>query len=65
MIFHLMEKQAEMKLKKGRMLISFKCNCYSKYLFTYYTILNVQFQKKIHTHPTEGHCKFLGGGGGS
>ena len=24
----------------------------------------VQFQKKIHTHPMEGHWKFLGGGGG-
>ena len=22
---------------------------------------NVQFQKKIHTHPMEGHWKFLGG----
>ena len=25
---------------------------------------NVQFQKKIHTHPMEGHLKFQGGGGG-
>ena len=24
----------------------------------------MQFQKKIHTHPTEGHRKFLGEGGG-
>ena len=23
---------------------------------------NVQFQRKTHTHPMEGHCKFLGGG---
>ena len=26
-------------------------------------LCNVQFQKKIHTHPTEGHWKFLVGGG--
>ena len=25
--------------------------------------VNVWFQKKIHTHPIEGHWKFLGGGG--
>ena len=24
----------------------------------------MQFQKKKHTHPIEGHRKFLGGGGG-
>ena len=29
----------------------------------YAPLSNVQLQKKIHTHPMEGHQKFLGGGG--
>ena len=26
-------------------------------------VINVKFQKKIHTHPKEGYWEFLGGGG--
>ena len=29
-----------------------------------FSMLTVQFQKKIHTHAMEGHWKFIGGGEG-
>ena len=35
---------------------------YVKFIALFLT-KNVWFEKKIHTHPMEGHWKFLGGGG--
>ena len=36
---------------------------YTCILALWLVIFIVHFQKKIHTHPKEGHWKFLGGGG--
>ena len=44
----------DLKSKNGKILIVLTKNCFH--------IINVVFQKKIHTHPMKGHQKFLGGG---